>query len=668
MVCVDRKNKSMKKILTYILCISIILSFSTPIFAEENDIVMLHDISSIERAADEVLVDDNAGIISAEIETTLEFGKDTESADTVSMTESISENTGDNTEIEYQDDSATNIEPVDAEKNDNSTVITDENSVSSMEETISEDRNVSESNIGTEEIEEAEPEEELEQASIPSVSYRTHVQSIGWQSFVKDGVMSGTQGKSKRLEGIEINVTGADNLGIQYKTHIQTYGWETDWKANGAMSGTSGQSKRLEAIRIELTGADAAKYDIWYCVHAQHFGWLGWAKNGADAGTAGYAYRLEGIKIKILPKNSTVPANEGNTSSAFYSKKDGPSINTNTSGVAYNTHVQTYGWQDYVYNGGMSGTFGQSKRLEGIHISLVNQQYSGNIEYRTHVQTYGWQDWKTNGAMSGTSGEAKRLEAIQIRLTGEMAKHYDVYYRVHAQSYGWLAWASNGNMSGTSGYGKRLEGIQIVLIKKGGIAPSSDYNGIKQNNNEPYIKNPIPANSPQPQKIKITKENWKTYFTIERSFSHSIDAYGNIVREALQILLLLKPEYNEGFGSLKGTIGYEYKNVPHYISNINKSDGALDVEIKNSGPIEKFHKVHNIQNDPNEIVSTTKDLNSYLFLATADCIFGFEPDYSSYSEGAGIHIKDAEKYGEQWLYYPEEINIIRVDGELTIYR
>ena len=75
--------------------------------------------------------------------------------------------------------------------------------------------------------------------------------------------------------------------------------------------------------------------------------------------------------------------------------------------------------------------------------------------------------------MSGTSGQAKRLEGIQIYLTGEMAKHYDVYYRVHAQTYGWLDWAKNGTMAGTSGLAKRLEGINIVLVPKGGKAPGS---------------------------------------------------------------------------------------------------------------------------------------------------------------------------------------------------
>ena len=136
-------------------------------------------------------------------------------------------------------------------------------------------------------------------------------------------------------------------------------------------------------------------------------------------------------------------------------------------GVSYTTHIQSIGWQPLVRNGDLAGTVGDSKRLEAIKINLEDAPYSGNIEYRTHVQTYGWQGWVKNGALSGTSGQAKRLEAIQIRLTGEIAKHYDVYYRIQVQSFGWLGWAKNGEYSGSAGYAKRLEAIQIVLVEKG---------------------------------------------------------------------------------------------------------------------------------------------------------------------------------------------------------
>jgi uncharacterized protein YjdB len=155
--------------------------------------------------------------------------------------------------------------------------------------------------------------EELTTDATQSVKYQTHVQNEGWQAWKFDGDMSGTSGKSLRLEGIRIETVNNTNLGIEYATHVQNYGWQ-NFKTNGDMSGTSGEGLRLEAIRIRLTGTDAENYDVWYRVHAQNVGWMGWAQNGADSGTAGYGYRLEGIEIVILPKGSEAP---GKTTNAF---------------------------------------------------------------------------------------------------------------------------------------------------------------------------------------------------------------------------------------------------------------------------------------------------------------------------------------------------------------
>lgn len=335
-----------------------------------------------------------------------------------------------------------------------------------------------------------------------TVSYRTHVQSIGWQGVVTNGTMSGTAGKAKRLEGIEISVAGNSNLGIQYTTHCQSYGW-LPWSANGEMNGTEGEAKRLEAIKIQLTGADKDKYNVYYRVHAQSYGWLAWAANGAPAGTAGLAKRLEAIQIVIVKKSESFDHAIGNIQSArgeAYIASSTANANPVVAGennvnVEYRTHVQSFGWQGWKYNGVMSGTSGKAKRLEGINIKLTNKPYSGRIVYTTHVQSIGWQGnennvntWFRDGQMAGTSGRAKRLEAIRIALTGEMAEHYDVYYRVHAQTYGWLAWAKNGEAAGTAGLSKRLEGIQIVLVPKGGAAPVNNYGGVVTTNKQTYIK------------------------------------------------------------------------------------------------------------------------------------------------------------------------------------
>ena len=293
------------------------------------------------------------------------------------------------------------------------------------------------------------------------ISYRTHVQDIGWQEYVSDGEMSGTSGQSKRLEGINVHLSSDLEGSVEYQTHVQDIGWQ-GWVSNGQMAGTTGQSKRLEAIRIKLNGKVADQYDIYYRVHCQDFGWLDWAKNGEPSGSEGYSKRLEAIEIRLVSKGQAAP---GSTDRPFVTEAM----------VSYRTHVQDIGWQEYVSDGEMSGTSGQSKRLEAINIKL-SSSINGGIQYRTHIQDIGWQDWKENDQMSGTAGQSKRLEAIQINLTGHAAEKYDIYYRVHCQDFGWLGWAKNGEASGSEGYAKRLEAIEIRLVLKGHAAPGNTDN------------------------------------------------------------------------------------------------------------------------------------------------------------------------------------------------
>ena len=290
-----------------------------------------------------------------------------------------------------------------------------------------------------------------------SVSYIVHCQDIGWEkNWSKDGQTSGTEGKCKRLEAIRIKLPDGVSGSIEYRTHIQDIGWEKNWSKDGAESGTEGQCKRLEAIQIRLTGEVAENYDVYYSVHAENFGWLGWAKNGEEAGTAGYGYRLEAIKIQLVTKGDNAPEPIDTIKEAMKARL-----------VGYQTHVQDYGTQAYVYDGAMAGTEGECKRMESIRMKLPSSVNS-SIQYRSHVQDIGWEkNWASNGSLSGTTGQCKRLEAIQIKLSGDVAKNYDVYYRVHAQDYGWLAWAKNGESSGTEGYAKRLEAIEVRLVPKG---------------------------------------------------------------------------------------------------------------------------------------------------------------------------------------------------------
>ncbi len=200
------------------------------------------------------------------------------------------------------------------------------------------------------------------------------------------------------------------------------------------------------------------KTEVSYRTHVQTYGWQDYVSNGAMSGTEGEAKRLEAIEIVLVEKGGEAP---GSTEGAYMNPW-----------IGYNTHVQTFGWQGYKFDGETAGTSGLAKRLEAIQLKLIDQTYEGSLQYRTHVQTYGWQEWTADDSISGTTGEAKRLEAIQIQLTGEMAEHFDVYYRVHSQTYGWLGWAKNGESAGTEGCAKRLEAIEVLLVEKGNEVPS----------------------------------------------------------------------------------------------------------------------------------------------------------------------------------------------------
>ena len=285
------------------------------------------------------------------------------------------------------------------------------------------------------------------------IEYTSHVQSIGWQDSVKDGEISGTEGKSKRLEAIKIKLLDNETDSIEYISYIQTYGWEKDWKKDGELSGTEGEAKRLEAIRIRLKGEIANLYDVYYRVHTQTYGWLGWAKNGETAGTLGFAKRIEAIEIKLCEKEN--PIETGNSYKAAENL------------FSYTSHVQSYGWLD-AKSVGATGVEGQSKRMEAFKITYTSPNYLGNLLYRSYIEGEGWEtSWKRDNQISGTEGKSKKIEQIQMKLEGEVADFYDVYYRVHVQGFGWLGWAKNGESAGTENIGFRIECLEIKLVEKG---------------------------------------------------------------------------------------------------------------------------------------------------------------------------------------------------------
>ncbi|MBR4514396.1 MAG: hypothetical protein IKO61_05875 [Lachnospiraceae bacterium] len=186
-----------------------------------------------------------------------------------------------------------------------------------------------EGTIGVPYMELAGTDDELDDVanSAASVYYRAYVQGVGYQRYVGDGSIGGLPGAGKRIEGLNIKVNNAQlglSGGIKYRTYVQTHGWLKWVTSSGntvAYSGTKGEAKRIEAIQINLTGALASEYDVYYRVNVQDYGWLDWTKNGATAGTSGLAKRMEGIQITIVPKGTPAP---GSTAKSFIKKTLSP--------------------------------------------------------------------------------------------------------------------------------------------------------------------------------------------------------------------------------------------------------------------------------------------------------------------------------------------------------
>lgn len=130
-----------------------------------------------------------------------------------------------------------------------------------------------------------------------SISYQAHVQTYGWQEWVKDGEVAGTTGGAKRLEALRINPP--EGVELEVDAHMQNIGWKT-YKGiihgNNVLIGTTGEARRLEAIRIRCVSNPTGK-NIHYQVHVQTYGWMAPCNEGETAGTTGISKRLEAIRI-----------------------------------------------------------------------------------------------------------------------------------------------------------------------------------------------------------------------------------------------------------------------------------------------------------------------------------------------------------------------------------
>ncbi len=144
-------------------------------------------------------------------------------------------------------------------------------------------------------------------SDIPRVSYRAHVQEIGWMDSVTDPEIAGITSRDLRMEAFKIKLANHNSEGhLEYRANIQDIGWESKWYTNDEMSGTVGKQLCLKGIQIRMTGALAKKYDVYYRVNLKDIGWIDWVKNGETAGSQDQDKPLEAIQIGLVEKDDSV--------------------------------------------------------------------------------------------------------------------------------------------------------------------------------------------------------------------------------------------------------------------------------------------------------------------------------------------------------------------------
>lgn len=281
------------------------------------------------------------------------------------------------------------------------------------------------------------------------VTYRTHVQSIGWQNYVENGILSGTVGERKRMEAIEVSIESELDLGVTYTTLVNGLGWQ-GYGSDGTISGTTGQGRAIEAVALELAGADKSAYDLYYRVHSSKVGWLGWAKNGEKAGTEGFGYQMEAIEIRLIKKGETAPSLDAESYLVY-----GEVLQ-----IGYEYVDEMNGWKAGSDEDDLSSPF------TNLRIDLTTNQKL-DIRYSVLFENSGWQSYIGNGEAAGSSDSYDKLKALKIHLSGEAKEKYDVLYRVRMSQYGWMDWTKNGFAAGSELAGDYVVDLEIRVTRRG---------------------------------------------------------------------------------------------------------------------------------------------------------------------------------------------------------
>ena len=130
--------------------------------------------------------------------------------------------------------------------------------------------------------------------------------------------------------------------------------------------------------------------------------------------------------------------------------------NSDINMVKYISHIQGFGWEVVVsQNGEVSGSVGESRRLEAIKIYLLsfNEKLVDSYAYVKYQIAFqgekAWSDeWKKDGQIAGATEKGKQIRAIRMKLCdgeGNDLKDCSIKYKSHIQNYGWQNWQYDGS-------------------------------------------------------------------------------------------------------------------------------------------------------------------------------------------------------------------------------
>jgi len=131
--------------------------------------------------------------------------------------------------------------------------------------------------------------------------------------------------------------------------------------------------------------------------------------------------------------------------------------------ITYQTHVDKFGWGDWINENQFSNPLDQKHDIQAIKIDFSEPFH--NVYYSVYYnEEEGWSEEVTNSQMAGTTGKSKAIFGIKIRLDEQGAEKFDIFYRAHKFNGEWTAWAKNG--AELLSDGQKLNAIQIGLRNK----------------------------------------------------------------------------------------------------------------------------------------------------------------------------------------------------------